>query len=80
MESGTFFASDVTRKPEVNDLNVEVGVEHQILALEIPVANASPVDSGNCFNELKGVKFCDWHGQSTLSHECVHVAVCSLVE
>ena len=79
-EPGTSFARHVTSQPEVNDLEVEVGVEHQIFALEISVTDVNLVHGRDCTDELKRVEFCDRQRKPTLLQKREQVAIDSIIE
>ena len=58
-----FAAEERARHPEVNQLQVEVRVEHQILQLQVSVAHSRPVHLSHCRDQLVHVVLHDGQGQ-----------------
>ena len=63
-EAGASMATDVTRHPEINQLEVELGVEHQVLQLDVAMAHPRTVHRIDHLDQLLGVKFEQRHGQA----------------
>ena len=57
-------ATDVAGHCEINQFEVELGVEHQVLQLDVAMAHTCTVHRADHLDQLLGVKLEDWRGQT----------------